>query len=139
MRLTMLALAASIFLFSGLSFGSDSTRDFKVSAIRVLNNSAVMRYHQNMYVTMVSGEVGKAGIPTEIGVGDTIRVEDREMTVKHIFATEALETLQYQGQILQKKGQVSCVLVESESDLPYHEEWADRLWVHVNECEPTAR
>lgn len=35
-----------------------------------------------------------------------------------------------------RKGDVTCVIVESEDNLPYGDQRRDRLWIHVKECEP---
>jgi hypothetical protein len=63
----------------GNAEGEEKTREYKVLSVRVRNSSATMHYHKNYYVTLVSGSVGKEGIPEVIRVGDTIRVKDRSI------------------------------------------------------------
>lgn len=117
---------------------AEKTREYKATAVRVKNNSATMYAHKNYYITLVSGPVGKEGIPEVIKLGDKIIVKDRSLTVKHIFVTEILEDMKWGGEVLGLKGDVTCTIVENLQDLPHVDEkqWRDRLWIHVTECEP---
>jgi hypothetical protein len=112
------------------------THEYKASSIRVLNDSATMREHRNYVVTQTSGPVGKEGIPDEIKVGDAVTVKGRTILVRHIFVTEVREDMKWGGKFLAKKGDVTCVLVESEDNLPYGDAQRDRLWIHVEQCRP---
>lgn len=116
----------------------EKTREYEATAVGVRNNSATMYAHKNYFVTLVSGPVGKEGIPEAIKLGDTITVKDRSLTVKFIFVKEILEDMQWAGKVLARKGDVTCTIVERFQDLPHIDEnqWRDRLWIHVTECEP---
>ena len=131
-----------VMVLAGPIYAADDTvRYYKALSIKVKTNSATMRYHANYYVTMVSGVVGKEGIPKVISLGDKITVKDRSLTVNHIFVTEHLEDMKYAGEYLARKGQIKCVLVENERDLPHVDERVqrNRLWIHVKDCQPLAK
>lgn len=111
------------------------TEKGKARNIRVKNDSATMYADKNYFVTKTRGPVGSEGIPAEIRTGDTIRVMDRVLNVTHIFWTRYLDRMQYGGEVLAEAGDVQCVLVETEEDLPYSDEYRDRLWIVVKQCE----
>lgn len=117
---------------------AEKTQEYEAMAVRVRNNSATMYAHKNYYITLVFATVGKEGVPEVIKLGDKITVKDRSLTVKHIFVTEILEDMKWAGEILGRKGDIQCTIVERPQDLPHVDEnqWRDRLWVHVKECEP---
>lgn len=127
-----------IFMAVTIGAAAEKTREYEATAVRVRNNSATMNAHKNYYVTIVSGPVGKEGIPEVINLGDKITVKDRSLTVKHIFVTEILEDMKWAGKSLGRKGDIQCTIVERLQDLPHVDEnqWRDRLWIHVTECEP---
>lgn len=116
---------------------AEKTREYEATAVRVRNNSATMYAHKNYYVTLVSCPVGKGGIPEAIKLGETITVKDRSLTVKYIFVKEIREDMQWAGKVLARKGDVTCTVVERLQDSPHVDEnqWRDRLWIHVTECE----
>ena len=121
-----------------LGSAGEKTREYEATAVRVRNNSATMYAHKNYYVTLVSGPVGKEGIPEAIKLDDRITVKGRSLTVKYIFVKEILEDMQWAGKFLARKGDVTCTIVERFQDLPHVDEtqWRNRLWIHVTECEP---
>jgi len=118
------------------SFAEGETKEYMVQEIRVLNSSAVMNEEKNLIVTRTTKSVGKEGIPSVIRIGDKIKVKGRELTAKFIYVTEALKTMKYGKMVLMKKGEVNCVIVESPENLPYGDEWANRLWINVKDCKP---
>lgn len=111
------------------------TEKGKAGNIRVKNDSATMYADKNYFVTKTRGPVGSEGIPAEIRIGDTMRVKDRVLNVNHIFWTRYLDRMQYGGEVLAEAGDVQCVLVATEEDLPYSDEYRDRLWIVVKQCE----
>ncbi len=115
------------------------TTEYKATSVRVLKGSAVMNEHRNYGITMTSGAVGSDGIPEVIKLGDVVTVKGRTIRVQHIFVTEIHEDMKWSGKMLAKKGDVHCVAVESEENLPYGDEWRNRLWINILECEPLAR
>lgn len=138
-RATKVGVAMFVILLVAISgSAAEKTREYETSAVRVRNHSATMHAHKNYYVTLVSGPVGKEGIPEVIKLGDKITVKDRSLTVKHIFVTEILEDMKWAGKVLGRKGDVTCTIVERLQDLPHVDEnqWRNRLWIHVTECEP---
>ena len=116
----------------------DRTREYKAAAVRVLNNSAMMYEHRNYFVTHTSGSVGKEGIPDQIKLGDSVTVKGKTIRVRHIFVTDILEDLKWGGKVLARKGDVRCMIVESEENLPYGDEKRNRRWIHVDNCEVLA-
>jgi hypothetical protein len=122
-----------------LWYPSDSmsirTQMGNASHIRVKGNSATMYVDKNYLVTQSRGPVGSDGIPTEIRLGDVVQVKDKRINVKHIFGTRHLERAQYGKEILAEEGEVSCVLVETPEDLPYSDDYRNRLWITVKQCE----
>jgi uncharacterized protein len=140
-----LGLCVAAALFIGLVFaakktvesgGTNRVHEYKATSLRVLNRSATMHEHKNYYVTMSSGSVGTDGIPDVIKLGDTVTVGAKTIRVRHIFVTEVLDDMKWGREVVAKKGDVTCVIVESEENLPYGDEWRDRLWIHVKECQP---
>jgi len=111
------------------------TEKGKAGHIRVKNNSATMYADKNYIITQTRGPVGSEGIPTEIRIGDTVRVKDRVLKVQHIFWTRYLERAQWGREVLANAGDVQCVLVETPEDLPYGDEDRNRLWINVKQCE----
>jgi hypothetical protein len=111
------------------------TEKGKAGHIRVKNDSAIMFADKNHFITQSRGPVGSEGIPAEIQIGDAVRVKDRVLNVNHIFWTRYLDRYQYGRDFLVEAGDVSCVLVETEEDLPYGDEYRNRLWIHVKQCE----
>ena len=112
-----------------LGSAGEKTREYEATAVRVRNNSATMYAHKNYYVTLVSGPVGKEGIPEAIKLDDRITVKGRSLTVKYIFVKEILEDMQWAGKFLARKGDVTCTIVERFQDLPHVDEtqWRNRL------------
>ena len=129
-------LVCIILAMPNKGFAEGETKEYMVQEIHVLNNSAMMNEHKNLIVTQTSSSVGKEGIPSIIRIGDKIRVKDRELTAKFIYVTEALKTMKYGKMVLMKKGEINCVIVESPENLPYSDEWANRVWINVKECKP---
>ena len=105
--------------------------------IIVKNNSATMYQHKKFYITLSSGPVGSAGIPTAISLGDTVYVKGKQLTAQHIFWTRHLERVESQGKVLAEAGSVTCVIVQTLHDLPDKDEdrWGDKLWIHVSDCQ----
>ena len=105
--------------------------------IIVKNNSATMYQHKKFYITLSSGPVRGAEIPTAISLGDVVFVNLKELTANHIFWTRHLERAEWQGKVLAEAGSVTCVIVQTLHDLPDNDEdsWGDKLWIHVSDCE----
>ena len=118
-----------------VSQASEKVVNFEATSVRVVNESAIMRYHKDYFITVVSGSVGSEGIPEIISLGDLIRVKDRTIRVNHIYGTKCLQTLEWAGEVFCQKNNISCVIVERPEDRPSDEE-RDRLWIHVQNCEP---
>lgn len=135
LRNTLLCFAVALTFSSCVPAAENTFTEFRVSSVRVLNNSAEMRYHRNYLVSVVSGTLGSKGIPEVISLGDVIRVEGESIKVNYIFASRCSETIQWAGQVLCRAGQTICVVVEHPEDRPNDEE-RDRLWIDVRECEP---
>src|SRR5215510_16585091 len=125
----------SLVLISGAWGLADEKGDAK--KIIVKNNSATMYQHKKFYITLSSGPVGSAGIPTAISLGETVFVKDKELTAKHIFWTRHLERTELQGKVVAEAGSVTCVIVQTLHDLPENDQdrWGDKLWIHVSDCE----
>ena len=107
----------------------------RASHIRVKNDSATMYATRNYLVTQSSGAVGRDGIPVDIRLGDAVQVQGQVIKVNHIFWKLYLERAQYKNQVLADAGDVQCVLVETLEDLPYSDDYRDRLWITVEHCE----
>ena len=107
----------------------------KAAHIHVKNDSASMYADKNYQVTQSRGAVGSEGIPAEIRIGDVVQVKDKRIKVKHIFWKRYLERAQYRNEVLAEVGDVQCVLVETPEDLPYSDEFRNRLWITVKQCE----
>jgi hypothetical protein len=55
---------------------AQSTRVENAEEIIVRNNFGTMHQHKNYFITVISGVVGKKGIPNRIKIGDRVTVED---------------------------------------------------------------
>ena len=130
----LLCFTMALTFLSCVSAEEGTFSEFRASSVRVLNNSAEMRYHRDYLVDVVSGTLGSDGIPEVISLGDVIRVKDEAINVNYIFASRCSETIQLAGQVLCRAGQTSCVIVERPEDRP-NEGQRDRLWIDVKECE----
>ena len=120
---------------SGNSIAAAPDGHLAVKQIRIIANSARMMSHKNLKWTQVSGPVGTVEGISVITQGDIIKVKDRSLTASLIYAITAKKDYRYGGKLLTKKGQTSCIIVESDDNLPYSDRWANRLWINVNECE----
>ena len=118
------------------TFAADQTKAFRAQAVLVIDGSATMYQHKNYYITQSSGPVGKEGIPTVIRLGDVVEVKGKRIKVNFIFVTQYLTDLKSGGTILARSGDIKCVIVEAEKDLPYSEGSRDRLWINVENCRP---
>ena len=121
------------FLFIGQTNAQEKRREYRASAIEVLNDSAAMHYHKNYFITVISGTVGSEGIPSVIRVGDRITVKDRTLKANYILATECLERMEWGGEVHCEAGQVYCVVVERPEDIPSEIE-RNRQWIYVKHC-----
>jgi hypothetical protein len=113
--------------------------EYRAVAVRVKNGSGKMLEHRNYGITKTSGSVGSEGIPATIKLGDVVSVSGRSLTVRHIFVSEYNADMKYGREVLARKGDVSCVLVENEQDRPDDDDGRDRRWIYVKECEPMER
>jgi hypothetical protein len=112
------------------------TREYKATSARVLNNSAMMHERADYFVTHIRSAVGNEGIPDQITLGDTVTVKGKSIRVRHIFVTETLEDLKWGGKVLAKKGEVRCMIVEAEENLPHVDETRrNKRWIHIAQCE----
>lgn len=120
---------------------SDQVRKSEATSIRVKGKSATMYQHRKYLVTLASGLVGSEGIPEIIQVGDVVTVKDSTIRVEHIVITEFLQDMRYGKDVLGKKGDIHCTIVQSLDNLPYVDEHdqRDRLWINVKDCEPLRR
>lgn len=110
-------------------------REYKVAAARVRNGSATMLEHKDYWITSTSGPVGKDGIPDVMKLGDLVSVRGRTIKVQHIFVSEYNEDMKWGKEVLARKGDVKCVVVETEQDLP-GDKVRNRRWIYITECEP---
>jgi hypothetical protein len=119
-----------------VSVSAAQSKDYFVSEVAILNNSATMHKTKNRWITFVTGSVGKKGIPNRIRLGDQITVKNTTITINHIRLTVYSENMRMpQGYKSKKKGDMSCVLVESKSDIPDERERA-RIWINATACRP---
>ena len=133
----LISTIAISFLISPIaSFGDDRMQEFNAKAILVLDSSATMYQHKNYYITQTSGPVGKEGIPNLIRLGDVIDVKGKRIKVNYIIVTHYLTDLVSGGNILARAGDIKCVIVETQKDLPYDEGFRDKLWIKVEKCQP---
>lgn len=136
MLITFLVAAIGLFIVWN---PSDSlglrTEEGKAGHIRVKNGSATMYADKDYLITQSRAAVGSEGIPAEIRIGDVVKVKDQRIKVKHIFWKRYLERAQYGKEVLAEIGDVQCVLVETPEDLPYSDEYRNRLWITVKQCE----
>jgi hypothetical protein len=139
----MSALLIPVFLGGGLivaarvAASAEQVRKSKADAVRVLNQSATMYESRNYFVTRVTGPVGKEGIPAVIRLGDVVTVKGTSIRVNHIFVTQYLVEMKWGKEVLARAGDVKCMIVESEKDLPDDEE-INRRWIKVEQCQSIA-
>ena len=136
MAITYLLAAIGFFIVwnPSASFGLH-TEEGKAGHIRVKNGSATMYAYKDYLITQEQRAVGSEGIPAEIRIGDVVAVKDQRIKVKHIFWTRYLERAQYGKEVLAEVGDVQCFLVETPEDLPYSDEFRNRVWITIKQCE----
>ncbi|MFO0719754.1 MAG: hypothetical protein U0319_03385 [Nitrospira sp.] len=117
---------------------SDRVREYRATSVRVEGKSATMYQHKDYLVTNISGPVGSAGIPEVIQLGDVITVEGNTIQVQYIIVKEFLTDMKYGNEILGKKGDIHCTIVQSLENLPYvdEEKSRNRLWINIQNCVP---
>ena len=138
---SILILCPFLIVFNGCSEHGEnepsSTLETNSTEVEILDNSATM-YQQKWRLVWMTGPVGKVGIPSEVKIGDTITVSGVSMKVGYIKVTHILEDipdyphLSFKGP---KKGDITCVIVESEDDLPNGKD-ANRIWINAKQCMP---
>ncbi len=135
---TVLSLGAGLILAAtyGIAFSSEQVRKSRAEAIEVLNQSATMYESRDYFITQVTGPVGKEGIPHVIRLGDAVTVKGKTINVNHIVVTQYLAELKWGNEVLARPGDVKCLLVESEKDIPSGDEYQNRLWINVDKCRP---
>jgi len=142
LSIAAIAVIAAVALMGSKDRGKDNSndrvREYRATSVRVEGKSATMYQHKNYLVTTISGPVGSAGIPEIIQLGDVIAVEGNTIQVQHIIVKEFLTDMKYGNEILGKKGDIHCTIVQSLDNLPYvdEEKSRDRLWINVQNCVP---
>lgn len=114
---------------------ASATREYFTSGATVLNNSAIMHEHDAGWIFSTSSQVASEGIPDIIRAGDPITVNGKVVVANYIKATEILEDLTYQGDIIARAGDVTCVVASLKEDFPNAED-RDRLWIMIGDCRP---
>jgi hypothetical protein len=135
-RLVFLFIVGFLLAGSRVAASEEQVRKSTAQAVRVLSQSATMYQSRDYLVTRVTGPVGKAGIPEVIRLGDTVTVKGVSIKVNYIFVTHYLVEMKWGNEILARPGDVKCVLVESEKDVPDDEE-INRRWILVDQCQPS--
>jgi hypothetical protein len=134
--LVLLFLAGVLIVAPRVMASDEQVRKSKAHAARVLNQSATMYESRDYWVTRVTGPVGKAGIPDVIRLGNVVTVNGKSIKVNYIFVTQYLVEMKWGRETLARPGDVKCVIVESEKDVPDDQE-IDRRWISVDQCQPT--
>ena len=105
------------------------TEDF-ASKVVVLDNSATM------YISKArsTGPVGSAGIPNTISIGDEIIVDKTSITVGFIRVKYIDRDMIWNGEVIARKGDITCVVVASLEDIPSDDN-KNRKWINIKQCE----
>jgi hypothetical protein len=90
--------------------------------------------HKDWLITTISGPCQAFTKPVEIAVGKNFTANRKIRTIKFILATQADEDIAGYGLDI-KKGQWSCMVAESTSDLDLEGE-GNKLWLHIADCQP---
>jgi hypothetical protein len=133
--LVLLFFAGVLIVAPRVMASDEQVRKSKAHAAKVLNQSATMYESRDYWVTQVTGPVGKAGIPEVIRLGDIVTVNGKSIKVNYIFVTHYLVEMKWGNEILARPGDVKCMIVQSEKDVPDDEE-INRRWISVDQCQP---
>lgn len=93
-----------------------------VNRIAVERNSATM-FKKEVASKCRPIKLGSEGIPSEIAIGDTVRVKGHEIPVKIIMATRPA-----------KSDMGICHAYETSLDMPTSDVCVDALWIEVRRC-----
>ena len=116
-------------------YSSAWAEDF-VSKVVVLDNSATMYETKTRLVILKStGPVGSIGIPNTISIGDEITVDKTSIIVGFIRVKYIDRDMIWNGEVIARKGDITCVVVESLEDLPSSEDDRNRKWINVKQCQ----
>jgi hypothetical protein len=107
---------------------------YRAREIEMLDKSGSMVKKTDYLITCVQGPVSDHNnLPTNIKIGDVIKIGKNLITANIIIATYAKETLRYGKEILQEAGTTDCTIVEREDLLPYDNN-CKALWINVKKC-----
>ena len=105
------------------------------SKVIVLDNSATMyETKKRLLILKSTGPVGSTGIPNTISIGDVITVDKTSITVGFISVKYIDRDMIWNGEVIAKKGDITCVVVESLEDIP-SENNKERKWINIKQCE----
>ena len=105
------------------------------SKVVVLDNSATMYETKTRLVVLKStGPVGSAGIPNTISIGDEIIVDKTSITVGFIRVKYIDRDMIWNGEVIARKGDITCVVVASLEDIPSDDN-KNRKWINIKQCE----
>jgi hypothetical protein len=76
-----------------VSFAAAQSKDYFVSEVALLNNSATMYKIKNRWITFATGAISKKGTPNRIRLGDQVTVKNTTITINHIRLTVWLENM----------------------------------------------
>lgn len=108
---------------------------YRAQAIRVIDDSATMYKHDEGILFSSTGPVGKQGIPGVIRQGDVVRVKNETIRANLIIVKVYHKDMKWQGEYLARKGDVKCMIVENEENIP-SDSPRDKLWINVAQCAP---
>tara|TARA_R110002012_G_scaffold190808_1_gene358452 strand:- start:3 stop:404 length:402 start_codon:yes stop_codon:yes gene_type:complete len=105
------------------------------SKVVVLDNSATMYETKTRLVVLKStGPVGSAGIPNTISIGDEITVDKTSIIVGFIKVKYVDRDMVWNGEVIARKGDITCVVVASLEDIPSDDN-KNRKWINIKQCE----
>ena len=120
---------------SGCNSLADKKLDGQFVATAVSRDGKIFCGEHNYWIiTTISGPCHAFTKPVEIAVGKNFTANGKIRTIKFIRATQADEDVTDYGLDI-KKGQWSCMIAESASDLDLDGE-GNKLWLYIADCQP---
>ena len=141
MRNYLRKIFIATFVFQSLlvnteTYAGEYSKETKSDEVLILNNSAKMFKERWRRGTWITGTMGTKGISKKVKIGDIISVEDVSITVRHIIVNHFIKDMpDWEGTKLPKKGDITCLLVETLDDVPSDNN-ANRTWIYSTDCQP---
>ena len=116
-------------------YASDDIESLSATRIDVSGKRVSLKYNEEKFfgVTCTSGTHQEVKGLSKISIGDNLSFGKHSFKVGVISAQRFIRDVCWNGELLGKKGQTTCVVAEDKSSLPSDKD-CDALWLYVESC-----